>query len=397
MYRSEFPILSDGVIYFDTAATSLKPLCMVKAIDEYYLKYSANVHRGDYSMSLKVDAMYEGTRQKIKEFINAESKNNIVFTSGTTDSINKAVFGFFANYLQADDEVLITHAEHASNILPWFELAEKKNIIVKYIDLTADYKVIIENVKKAITSKTKVISIASITNVIGDIRPIDEIISYAHSLGIIVMIDAAQSISHEKTDVQASNADFLAFSGHKMGGPTGVGVLYISNKYLKEIKATTFGGGMNASFEDNGTRIYDDMPQLMEAGTQNIAGVIGLGATIDFLTDIGIEKINAYEFELRKYLILKLKEISNIEIYNETSESSIVTFNYRDIFAQDLAIYLNKYKICVRAGNHCAKILKHELGIKNTCRISLAFYNTKEEIDILVKALKNPKIKEEIF
>lgn len=397
MYREEFPILKTGIIYFDSGATSLKPKCVVDAINDYYLNYSANVHRGDYNMSLKVDSMYEGTREKIKDFINAPSKKNIVFTSGTTDSINRIVFGYFANTLKEDDEILITTAEHASNILPWFELADKIKAKVKYIDLTLDHKVTLESVKRRVTPKTKVISLASITNVIGDVRPINEIVKFAHSLGILVVVDAAQSISHRKTDVTANDVDFLAFSSHKMGGPTGTGVLYINDRYLNEIKPLTFGGGMNASFEENGKRIYDDMPQLLEAGTGNIAGVIGTGAIIDFLNKIGIDKIEEYEMSLRKYLVSKLKENKNIEIYNENSESAIVAFNYKDIFAQDLAIYLNKYNICVRAGNHCAKILRNAIGIKNTCRISLAFYNTKEEIDTLISALNNPNIKSELF
>lgn len=397
MYRDEFPILNTGVIYFDSGATALKPKCMVDAVSDYYLNYSANVHRGDYSMSLKVDAMYEGTREKIKDFINAPAKQNIVFTSGTTDSLNRIVFGFFESYLKENDEILITKSEHASNVLPWFELADKVKAKVNYIDLTLDHKVTLERVKNSITPNTKVISIASITNVVGDVRPIKEITSYAHSLGIIVVVDAAQSISHKKTDVLADDVDFLAFSAHKMGGPTGVGVLYVNDRFLDKIKPLSFGGGMNASFEENGKRTYDDMPRLLEAGTQNIAGVIGTGAIIDFYNKIGIQNIEKYETDLRKYLITSLKTITNIEVYNEYSESAIVAFNYKDIFAQDLAIYLNKYNICVRAGNHCAKILKDEFGIKNTCRISLAFYNTKEEIDVLIESLRNPNIKNELF
>ncbi len=397
MYREEFPILKTGVIYFDSAATALKPQSMVDAVNDYYLNYSANVHRGDYNMSLKVDSKYEGTRELVKEFINAEDKKNIVFTYGATDSINKAVFGFFINELKKEDEVLITVAEHASNVLPWFELQDQIGIKVKYIPLDNDYKVTLDNVKKSITPKTRVISLASITNVIGDKRPIKEIIELAHKNNIIVLVDAAQSIAHEKIDVKALDVDFLVFSAHKMGGPTGIGVLYVNSKYLDKINPTTFGGDMNASFEMDGTRVYDDMPKKMEAGTANIAGVIGLGATINFINKIDIDKVNAYEKELREYLVKELKKINNIKIYNENSESAIVTFNYGDIFAQDLAIYLNKYNICVRAGNHCAKILKNAINVKNTCRISLSFYNTKEEIDKLILALKNPNIKKELF
>lgn len=397
MYREEFPILDTGIIYFDSAATSLKPKCVVNAITDYYLNYSANVHRGDYNISLKVDQMYEGTREKIRKFINAPSSRNVVFTSGATDSINKAVFGFFINELKKDDEVLITVAEHASNVLPWFELQDRIGIKVKYIPLDNNYKVTLENVRKMITSKTKVISLASITNVIGDSRPIKEITKFAHENNIIVLVDAAQSIVHQKTDVIEYGIDFMAFSAHKMGGPTGLGVLYVGDKYLNKIKPTTFGGDMNASFEVDGTRVYDEMPKKLEAGTGNIAGVIGTGSIIDFINRVGLDNIIFYEKELKDYLIKKMKEIPEITIYNENSESSIVTFNYADIFAQDLAIYLNKYNICVRAGNHCAKILKNALNIKNTCRISLSFYNTKEEIDKLIMALKNPDIKKELF
>lgn len=396
MYREEFPILSREIIYFDSAATSLKPKRVVDAIDDYYLNYSANVHRGDYDLSLRVDMMYENAREDVRKFINANSKNNIVFTSGTTDSINKAVFGFFINELKENDEVLITKAEHASNILPWFELQDKIKIKVNYIELE-DNKVTLDNIKKAVTKNTRVISIAAITNVLGDARDIKKIVEFAHQNNIIVLVDAAQSIMHEITDVSDTDVDFLAFSAHKMGGPTGIGVLYVSNRYLNRIKPTSFGGGMNASFEASGTRVYDEMPLRLEAGTTNIAGVIGLGAIIDFINEIGLDNIIKYEEELKDYLIEELKKLPFIKIYNENPDSSTVAFNYEGVFAQDLAIYLNKYNICVRAGNHCAKILKDEIGVKNTCRVSLSYYNTKDEIDKFISVLKNPNIKNELF
>ena len=397
MYREEFPILKNDIIYFDSSATALKPKCMVDAISDYYLNYSANVHRGDYDLSVKTDQMYEKTREKVRAFINAPNKRNIAFTYGTTDSINKVVFGFFEHQLSKDDEVLITTSEHASNILPWFELQDKIGIKVKYIPLNDENKVTLKNVISSITDKTKVISIAAITNVIGDVRPIKEITEYAHKNGIIVLVDAAQSIVHEKTNVISSDVDFLAFSAHKMGGPTGIGILYVADRYIDKIRPIIFGGGMNASFEMDGTRVYDEMPALLEAGTTNIAGVIGLGSIIDFINKIGLDNIIKYERDLRKYLVSELKKIDKIKIYNENSESSIVSFNYGDIFAQDLAIYLNKYNICVRAGNHCAKILKNAINVKNTCRISLSYYNTKEEIDKIIEVLKNPNIKNEIL
>ena len=396
MNRDDFNILNKNIIYLDNGATSLKPKCVVDCIADYYNNYSANAHRGDYDLSLEVDSKYEGTRTLVKEFINAKKNKEIIFTSGATDSLNKIIFGYFKNYLTKDDEVLITKSEHASNVLPWFELQDDIKIKVKYIPLN-NLEVTLDNVKKSITDKTKVISIAHITNVIGDIRPIKEIIDYAHSKNILVIIDGAQSVAHSKIDVQELDVDFLAFSAHKMLGPTGVGVLYGKEELLNNIKPIIFGGGMNASFQFDGTRVYSELPFLLEAGTPNIAGVIGFGEAIKYLNNIGMDNIANYEKELKKYAVTKLKEVKDIIIYNENSQSGIITFNIKDIFAQDLAIYLNKYNICVRAGNHCAKILKDDLGIKNTCRISLYFYNTKEEIDYLVKVLNNKNIKDEII
>ena len=396
MNREDFLLLNQNIIYLDNGATSLKPKVISQSISDYYNNYSANAHRGDYDLSLKVDSKYEETRKLVKDFINAKTTKEIIFTSGATDSLNKIIFGFFKNYLKTNDEVLLTKSEHASNILPWFELADELNIKINYIPLE-NLEVTLDNVKRNITPNTKVISIAHITNVVGDIRPIKEIISYAHSKGILVVVDGAQSVAHMQVDVQELDIDFLAFSAHKMLGPTGVGVLYGKEELLNNMHPIIFGGGMNASFQFDGTRIYNDTPTCFEAGTPNIAGVIGLGEAIKYLNNIGMDKITNYEQNLKKYAILKLKTINDIIIYNENSQSGIITFNIKDIFAQDLAIYLNKYNICIRAGNHCAKILNEDLGIKNTCRISLYFYNTKEEIDYLVKVLSNPNIKEEII
>ena len=396
MNREDFLLLNQNIIYLDNGATSLKPKVISQSISDYYNNYSANAHRGDYDLSLKVDSKYEETRKLVKDFINAKTTKEIIFTSGATDSLNKIIFGFFKNYLKTNDEVLLTKSEHASNILPWFELADELNIKINYIPLE-NLEVTLDNVKRNITPNTKVISIAHITNVVGDIRPIKEIISYAHSKGILVVVDGAQSVAHMQVDVQELDIDFLAFSAHKMLGPTGVGVLYGKEELLNNMHPIIFGGGMNASFQFDGTRIYNDTPTCFEAGTPNIAGVIGLGEAIKYLNNIGMDKITNYEQNLKKYAISKLKTINDIIIYNENSQSGIITFNIKNIFAQDLAIYLNKYNICIRAGNHCAKILNEDLGIKNTCRISLYFYNTKEEIDYLVKVLSNPNIKEEII
>ena len=397
MNREDFKLINNDIIYFDNGATTLKPYILADSITNYYNNYSANTHRGDYDMSLKVDTMFETTRELVRQFINAKSSNQIVFTNNTTDSLNKIIFGYFKNYLKEDDEVLITKSEHASNVLPWFELYNDVGIKVNYIPLNEEHKVTLDNVIKSITPKTKVISIAHITNVVGDIRPIKEIIEYAHKHDIKVIIDGAQSVPHIKIDVNELDMDFLAFSAHKMCGPTGVGIIYVNENLLNDIKPIIYGGGMNSSFEYDGTKEYNDMPYLLEAGTPNIAGIIGFGSTINYLLKIGMINIENYEKELRKYAIEKLKQVKNIIIYNEKSESSIITFNIKNIFPQDLSIYLNKYNICVRAGNHCAKILKDELGIKNTCRISLYFYNTKDEIDKLVEVLNNPNIEKDII
>ena len=396
MYREDFNVLN-SVVYLDNAATTLKPKMLSEAISDYYNNYSANASRGDYKIALKVDDEILNTRNKIKNFINADSSDEIIFTNNATDSLNKIVFGYFKYNLKDNDEVLITKAEHASNILPWFELSTSINIDINYIPLNENYEVTLDNVKKCITEKTKVISLAYISNVVGDIRPIKEIIKYAHKLGIIVVVDGAQAVPHMKIDVVDEDIDFLAFSAHKMCGPTGLGILYGKKELLNNLYPTCFGGGMNASFTFDKIVKYKSLPSKLEAGTLPIASIIGFGRVIDYLNDIGMDNIYNYEKDLRDYALDKLDKIENIEIYNRNSKSGIITFNYNDIFPQDLAIYLDKYNICVRAGNHCAKLLKDELKIKNTCRVSLYFYNTKDDIDVLVNALKNSNIKNELL
>jgi len=392
--RNDFPMLSKNIIYFDNAATTFKPREVINTIVDYYENYSANAHRGDYDISLKVDNVYEGVREKVRAFINANDIKEIIFTSGTTMALNMIVFGFFKDYLDKDDEVLITKSEHASNVLPWYELAREKDIKINYIKLNKDMEVTLDNVKNSVTSKTKVISLAHITNVIGDIRPIKEIIKYAHKNNILVVVDGAQSISHMKIDVKNLDVDFFAFSGHKMYGPTGIGVLYGKYELLNKLKPIYYGGGMNVSFTSGQEVIYKELPLRLEAGTQNIEGVIGLGAAIDYLNKIGLDNIYNYELELKRYAVERLRMLPNIIVYNENTNSNIVVFNVRNVFAEDTSRYLNKYNICIRAGSHCAKILSDELGIKNTCRMSLCLYNTKEEIDRLVEVLNKDILKE---
>ena len=385
MNRNDFEMLANNVVYFDNGATTLKPKCVKEAICKYYTEYTANAHRGDYKNSAIVDSLYEGTREKVKNFINAKEASEIVFTSGTTNGMNMIVSGFFRNYLKKDDEVLITLSEHASNIIPWFILQKEIGIKVKYIPLNEQHEVTVENFKNSITDKTKVVSLAYVTNVIGDERPIKEISKIAHDNNIFVVVDAAQGAPHKKIDVQDDDIDFMAFSGHKMYGPTGIGVLYAKFDLLDKITPMNYGGGMNAMFTKDGYVELREIPTRLEGGTPNIEGVLGLSEAISYLENIGMNNINAYEKDLRKYLINELDKIHFIDVYNKNN----VAFNIKGVFAQDAAIYLDKYNICVRAGNHCAKMLDNVFNVSNTVRISLSFYNTKEEIDLLINVLKN--------
>lgn len=386
--RKDFPMLDNDLIYFDNGATTFKPDSVINSITEYYKKYSANAHRGDYTISYKVDVAYENARKKVADFINADF-DEVIFTSGTTESLNMIAEGFFKNIIEAGDEILITKSEHASNVLPWFRLSKTNNCVIKYIDLDENLHINIDNLKKSITRKTKLISIAGITNVVGDERPIDEICKFAHANNIFVVIDGAQLVPHKKVDVKKSDIDFLAFSGHKMCGPTGIGVLYGKREFLEKLNPINLGGGMNESFDNENEVYLKELPTRLEAGTPNIAGAIGLGAAVDYLSNIGMNNIETHEKKLKSYLIDKLIKLPFVDIINLESDSGIVSFNIDGIFSQDVAFFLNKYNICVRAGNHCAKILKNETGVKNTLRVSLYFYNTYDEIDKFIELISD--------
>ena len=390
MNREDFPMLKHNYIYFDNGATTFKPRIVIDEISNYYLNLSVNSHRGDYDISLKVDELYEKTRDIVKDFINANRREEIIFTKGTTESMNMIVFGFMKNYLKAGDEVLITKTEHASNVLPWFTLEKELGIKVKYIPLV-NYEVTIDSLKEVITPNTKVISLAWITNTIGDVRPIKEITRLAHENNILMVVDGAQGVPHKKTDVEDLDIDFLAFSAHKMLGPTGVGVLYGKYELLNNMLPINYGGGMNSYFESDKSLEYKELPLRLEAGTMNISGVLGFRRAIEYLNNIGMDNIERHEQELKKYLVNELKKIDDIIIYNANTSSGILLFNIKDIFAEDTSHFLNYYHICVRAGNHCAKMVKDEIGIKNTCRISLYLYNTKEEIDRFIEVMKGSK------
>lgn len=389
MNRNDFPMLKDDLIYFDNGATTFKPQVVIDSIVDYYSNYCSNAHRGDYDISLKVDKEYEEVRDLVKDFIHADRREEIIFTSGSTDSINMIVNGFFKNNLEPEDEIILSVGDHASNLLPWFNLSNELSLNINFIPLDESYYVILDNLKKIITPHTKVVALASITNVIGDLRPIKEITEYCHKQGIYVVCDASQSIGHIETNVTDLDVDFLAFSAHKMYGPTGVGVLYGKYELLDNLYPTRLGGGMNENFDNIKDFTLKNLPTRLEAGTPNIAGVIGLGKAVTYLTKLGLTNIHLHEMKLREYLINSLIKIPHIDIINMEADSGIVTFNVDGIFCQDVSVYLNKYHICVRTGNHCTKLLKNATNVKNTIRVSFGLYNTFEEIDTLVELLED--------
>lgn len=390
MNREDFPMLESGVIYFDNGATTLKPKSVVAAMNKYYLEHTSNIHRGDYDAAIKTNELYDNVRNIVGEFINCDP-TTCIFTSGTTMSLNMVVFGYMKKHLKKGDEVLLNKAEHASNVLPWIKLSEEIGIVVKYVPLDDDYELTFDNIVKSVTEKTKVISLAHISNVVGDVRDIKSIGEFCHKNNILFNVDGAQSIPHIKMDFKNSNIDFLSFSGHKMCGPTGVGVLVGKRELLEEMEPIIFGGGMNSYFEEDNSYELKTVPTKFEAGTTAIAEVIGLGASIKYLMGIGMDKIHEYEILLKNYFLDAVKDIPNLIIYNKNSDSGIIALNIDGVFAQDTSVYLNHYKIAVRAGNHCAKMLKDEIKIKNTVRVSMYFYNNYEDIDKLVEALKNSK------
>ena len=331
-------------------------------------------------------AKFEHVRSIVADFIHCKPEE-VVYTYGSSDSLNMVAFGYGMTHLKEGDEVLITLAEHASNTLPWFEVAKHTGAIIKYIDLDEEGKVTLENVRKAVTEHTKIISLAQITNVLGYLAPIKEICNFAHEHDIIVCVDGAQSAPHHAVDVQDLDVDFFAFSGHKMCGPTGVGVLYGKYHLLEEMTPTRFGGGSNARYNSCGLVKLKNAPTKFETGTPNIEGVIGLGSAIEYLQNIGMKNIEEHEAMLRKYAVEKMKELDNIEIYNENGVGAIA-FNIKNVFSQDGASLFNTYGIAIRAGQHCAKILDEYLHVSQTLRASFYFYNTKEEIDQFIEVCK---------
>ncbi|MBQ3461424.1 MAG: cysteine desulfurase [Solobacterium sp.] len=387
--RQDFPMLRNrpDLLYFDNAATTYKPQSVIDAVCGFWTGYTSNVERGDYETAVKADRAYDHTREIIGRFINCDPKE-VVFTANISHSLNQIAFGI-GRWLKEGDVVLTTEAEHASNLLPWYRLQEDKGIKIEYVPVDRQGVCHIEDFRRAMHEGVKVVTMAHVTNVLGSLQPIKEIAAAAHEYGALMVVDGAQSVPHRPTDVRELDVDFLGFSSHKMCGPDGVGVLYGRYELLQKMDPIFLGGGMNARFQSDGSIIYKDAPQKFEAGTPNIEGVIGLGAAAEYLMDLGMENIQAYEKELRAYFAEKIRALDNIEFYNPDNVSGPITFNAKGVFSQDAAGFLGSKNICVRSGNHCAKILHEVIGTDQTLRASLYFYNTKEEIDRFIEAAKD--------
>lgn len=386
MYRNKIKMQGKDLVWLDNASTTFKPNCVLEAVSRYYTKETSNSHRGDYDLCFNMDMEVLNARRTVAKFINSKD-TEVVFTSGTTASINLVAFGYGVKYLTKNDKILLTQAEHASNVLPWYKVSEMTGCQVDFIPLDKDGRLTPENLEKALTPDVKLVCVAHVTNVLGYIAPIKELAAIAHKHGALIVVDGAQSVPHIKMDVKDSDIDFLSFSGHKMCGPTGIGVLYGKFDLLSKMEPFMTGGGMNAKFDMCGDVNYLEPPLRFEAGTQNLEGIIGLHAAIDYLTSIGLDNIEKHEEELKKYCVEKLKATGKCTIYNEKSEGGIVTFNVNNVFAQDAATYLNSRGIACRSGQHCAKILIDFLGTIATIRASFYLYTTKEDIDALVDAV----------
>jgi cysteine desulfurase/selenocysteine lyase len=392
--RKDFPMFANyplmqgkRFVYLDNAATSFKPYEVIKAGDEYYESFTSNTHRGDYDLAHTADVRYEEARQTVAEFINARPEE-VAFTSGASMSLNMVAYGL-SKFLNEGDEILLSEAEHASNVLPWFAVAKERKAKVTYVPLTKEGLVTPENLEKAITSKTKIVSLAHVTNVLGYILDIKSLAAVAHKHGCYFVCDGAQSVPHMKTDVKDLDVDFLGFSGHKMLGPTGIGVMYGKYELLKQIDPLLTGGGMNSRFETCGNVSYQIPPIKFEAGTQNIAGALGLAAACHYLEKIGLDKIREHETILRREIIAGLEKNDKIVIYNKDADSGIITFNVKGVFAQDAASLLNSKGIAVRSGQHCAKILMDFLHTDATIRASLYLYNDEEDVRQFIEACQN--------
>ena len=390
-FKDEFPILQERKIsYLDSGATTQKPQCVIDAIESYYKECNANPHRGAYSLSIEATEKYESTREKVAKFINAKNREEIIFSKNATESLNLIAYSYGLDNLKKDDEVVLSIMEHHSNLVPWQYVTKKTNSKLKFMYINKDYELSKEEIESKITDKTKVVGITHVSNVLGTINNVKEIIKYAHKKGAVVIVDASQSIPHMKIDVQDLDADFLVFSGHKMFAPLGIGVLYGKKELLNKMTPFLMGGDMiEYVYEQNTT--FAPLPNKFEAGTQNVEGVIGLGAAIDYIEKIGYKEIQNVEEAITKYAVNELSKLDFLELYitpHLENHSTVISFNIKGVHPHDVASILDSNGVCVRSGNHCAQPLLRYLGMDSTCRASFSIYNTKEDVDNLVEALK---------
>ncbi|WP_174728405.1 cysteine desulfurase [Mesobacillus harenae] len=396
--REMFPILNQEVngsplVYLDSAATSQKPYQVIEVLDKYYREYNSNVHRGVHTLGTRATDGYEGAREKVRRFINAKSTEQVIFTRGTTTAINTVAHGYARPNLKEGDEIVISHMEHHSNIIPWQQAAKHTGATLKYLPLQEDGTISMEDARKTITANTKIVSIMQVSNVLGVVNPIKELAQLAHENGAIMVVDGAQSAPHMKIDVQDLDCDFFAFSGHKMCGPTGIGVLYGKKALLENMEPIEFGGEM-IDFVDLYDSTWKELPWKFESGTPIIAGAIGLGAAIDFLEEIGLDNILAHEHKLAAYAFEKMSALDGMTIYgpkDPMKRTGLVTFNIDDVHPHDVATVLDAEGIAVRAGHHCAQVLMKWLKASSTARASFYLYNTEEDIDKLVEGLIKTK------
>ncbi|MBR0626856.1 cysteine desulfurase [Bacillus altitudinis S70-5-12] len=393
--REQFPILHQQVnghdlVYLDSAATSQKPRVVIDAMNEYYRSYNSNVHRGVHTLGTKATDAYEGAREKVRAFIGASSVQEIIFTRGTTTALNTVAISYARANLKEGDEIVITHMEHHANIIPWQQAAKATGATLKYIPLQEDGTLSLEDVKQTITHQTKIVAVTHVSNVLGTINPIKDIAKIAHDHGAIIVVDGAQSAPHMQIDVQDLDCDFFAFSGHKMCGPTGIGVLYGKKDLLNNMEPAEFGGEM-IDFVDLYDSTWKELPWKFEAGTPIIAGAIGLGKAIDFLNDIGMEEVSRYEHQLATYALERFKELEGATVYGPQHRAGLVTFNLDDVHPHDASTVLDTEGVAIRAGHHCAQPLMKWLGVSATARASFYLYNTEEEIDELMAALRKTK------
>ncbi|RWZ54904.1 cysteine desulfurase [Halobacillus fulvus] len=393
--RAEFPILHQEVnghplIYLDSSATSQKPVKVIEKLDEYYRQYNSNVHRGVHTLGTKATDEYEGAREKVRRFINASSTQEVIFTRGTTTAINTVAASYGRANFSEGDEIVITPMEHHSNIIPWQQIAKETGATLKYMPLQPDGTISLDDARDTITDQTKMVAIMHVSNVLGTINPVKEIAAIAHQHDALMLVDGAQSVPHMSIDVQDLDADFYAFSGHKMCGPTGIGVLYGKKSLLNAMEPVEFGGEM-IDFVNLYDSTWKELPWKFEGGTPIIAGAVGLGAAIDFLSDIGLDEIQAHEHKLATYAQEQMQKVEGMTIYGPKERAGLVTFNLDDVHPHDLATVLDSEGIAVRAGHHCAQPLMKWLEVSATARASFYLYNTEEEIDRLVEGLQTTK------